>query len=51
MSKLGYGVQLYGNVRAISEDPENKLLGNIQVPQNKYARFLHGANILDKIKT
>ena len=51
MSKLRYGVQLYGNVRASSEDPENKLLGNIQVAQNKYARFLYGANILDKIKT
>ena len=42
---------MYGNVRASSEDPENKLLGNIQVAQNKYARFLYGANILDKIKT
>ena len=51
MSKLRYGVQLYGNVRASSEDSENKLLGNIQVAQNKYARFLYGANILDKIKT
>jgi hypothetical protein len=51
MSKLRYGIQLYGNVRVSRDDPENKQLGNIQVAQNKYARFLHGANISDKIKT
>ena len=51
MSKLRYGVQLYGNIRLSNEDPANKLLGNIQIAQNKYARFLNGTNLLDKIPT
>ena len=40
-SKIRYGVQLYGNVRMSNEDPEQKLIGSIQVAQNKLARFLN----------
>ena len=51
MSKIRYGVQLYGNVRMNEADPEQKLLGSIQVAQNKMARFLTGKKLLDKIPT
>ena len=44
-------VQFYGNVRMNEEDPEQKLLGSIQIAQNKMARFLTGKKILDKIPT
>ena len=49
MSKIRYGVQLYGNVRMKEEDSEQKLLGSIQVAQNKLARFLSGRKLQDKI--
>ena len=51
MSKIRYGVQLYGNVRMNEADPEQKLLGSIQVAQNKMARFLTGKKLLDKSPT
>ena len=44
-------MQLYGNVRLKKEDPEQKLLGTIQIAQNKLARFLCGKNLLDKVPT
>ena len=50
-SKIRYGVQLYGNVRTKEEDVEQKLLGSIQVAQNKLARFLNGNSLMDKIHT
>ena len=50
-SKIRYGVQLYGNVRMSNEDPEQKLIGSIQVAQNKLARFLNGNKLSDKIPT
>ena len=49
MSKIRYGVQLYGNVRIKEDDVEQKLMGSIQVAQNKLARFLNGNSLLDKI--
>ena len=49
MSKIRYGVQLFGNVRMKNDDVEQKLLGSIQVAQNKLARFLNGNSLLDKI--
>ena len=50
-SKIRYGVQLYGNVRTKEEDSEQKLIGSIQVAQNKLARFLNGNKLMDKIPT
>ena len=49
MSKIRYGVQLFGYVRMKNDDVEQKLLGSIQVAQNKLARFLNGNSLLDKI--
>ena len=49
MSKIRYGVQLFGYVRMKNDDVEQKLLGSIQVAQNKLARFLIGNSLLDKI--
>ena len=51
MSKIRYEVQLCGNVRMNAEDVEQKLIGSIQVAQNKLARFLSGKKLLDKIPT
>ena len=50
ISKIRYGVQLYGNVRLTANDSEQKQIGAIQVAQNKLARFLNGTNLTDKIK-
>ena len=50
-SKIRYGVQLLGNVRMKNDDPSQKLLGSLQVAQNKLARFLNGNSLLDKIPT
>ena len=46
MSKIIYGVQLYGNVRMNEDDVEKKQIGSIQIAQNKLARFLKGKNFL-----
>ena len=51
MSKIRYGAQLYGNVRLKDEDVEQKLIGGIQVAQNKLARFLNGNKLQDHIPT
>ena len=40
MSKVRYGVQLYGKVRMVKEDVVNKLIGSIQVIQNKISKIL-----------
>ena len=51
MSKVRYGLQLYGNVRTTTQGAEQKLMGSIQIAQNKLARFLNGNKLLDKIPT
>ena len=51
MSKIRYGIQLLGCVRTKKEDSANKLLGSIQVAQNKLARFLNVSSLLNKIST
>ena len=51
LSKIRYGIQLYGNVRTKSDETEQKLMGTIQVAQNKLARYLNGNKLLDKIPT
>ena len=50
-SKIRYGIELLGNVRMNSNDSTQKLLGSIQVAQNKLARFLNGNTLLDKVNT
>ena len=50
-SKIRYGVQLLSKVRIIKEDPVNGLFKKIQVTQNKFARFLAGTSLLDKMRT
>ena len=51
MSKIRYGVQMFGNVRTKEEEAKQKTLGSIQVSQNKLARFLNGNKLMDKIPT
>ena len=50
-SKIRYGIQLMGNVRTKTVESEQKLMGSIQVAQNKLARFLNGNKLMDKIPT
>ena len=50
-SKIWYGIQLMGKVKTDAEDPMNTLLKKIQVAQNKFARFMAGRSLLDKIPT
>ena len=48
-SKLRYGVQLFGKVRTKDSDKTDGLLESLQVTQNKFARFMHGSTLADKI--
>ena len=50
-SKIRYGLQLYGKVRLSENDATESLLDSLQVSQNKFARFIHGSTLLDKINT
>ena len=50
-SKIRYGIQLMGKVRTTKEDPTNSLLKKVQVAQNKFARFMAGKSLIDKINT
>ena len=50
-SKIRYGVQLLGKVRAEEDEPTQALLNKLQVTQNKFARFMIGKCLLDKIPT
>ena len=50
-SKIRYSVQLYGKVRMSKGDLENGLIEDIQVIQNKLARWLNGVSIKDKKRT
>ena len=40
-----------GKVRKTEEDPKNSLLQKLQVAQNKFARFMDGKSLMDKIST
>ena len=44
-------MQLYGKVRLNENDPTDTLLDSLQIAQNKYARFIHGSNLMDRINT
>ena len=48
-SKIRYGIQLLGKVRTNDKDPINTQVKKIQVAQNKFARFMAGISLLDKI--
>ena len=50
-SKIRYGVQLYGKIRIRDTDPTDSLLDRLQIAQNKFARFLHGTTLQDRINT
>ena len=50
-SKIRYVVQFYGKVRIHEQDPLDTLLESLQVTQNKFARFLHGSSLMDRIST
>ena len=50
-SKIRYGVQLYGKVRLTESDPTDTLIKSLQTTQNKFARFIHGSTLLDRINT
>ena len=50
-SKVRYGLQLLGKVRLSNSDPSDTLLDALQIAQNKFARFLHGSTLLDRIST
>ena len=50
-SKIRYGLQLFGKVRLNELDPIETLLESLQITQNKFARFVHGSNLMDRINT
>ena len=50
-SKVRYGLQLFGKVRMNEADPTNILLDSLQITQNKFARFLHGSTLMDRLNT
>ena len=49
MSKLRYGLQLYGKVRTSISDPECAEFKSIQVIQNNLMIFLNGSKIKDMV--
>ena len=49
MSKVRYGLQLYGKVRLTDEDPTNAYFGDIQLVQNDLLRLLNGSKVKDMI--
>ena len=49
MSKIWYGLQLYGNVRLNNQDPVCLELKAIQTKQNDLLRSLNGTKIKDKV--
>ena len=40
-----------GKVRTSDLDPTDSLLDCLQITQNKFARFLHGSTLMDRINT
>ena len=51
ISKSRYGVQLYGKVRFKKSDPENGLIDDVQLVQNKLIRWLNGVTLKDRKRT
>ena len=51
ISKLRYGLQLFGQVRWTSEETTPSLIAQLQKSQNKLLRFLNKSRISDKIST
>ena len=45
-SKIRYGIQLFGKVRRLEEDPTNTDLANIQKIQNKLLAAITGSKLL-----
>ena len=45
------GLQLFGSVRTKIEDTTDTLLKSIQTTQNKFARYMNGTCIADRINT
>ena len=50
-TKIRYGIQLLGKVRTEEDETPQTLLNKLQVTQNKFARFMSGKSLLDKIPT
>ena len=48
-SKLRYGIQLFGKVRLSASDSTEGLLESLQIAQNRFARFMHGSKLIDRI--
>ena len=48
---IRYGVQLYGKVRLTETECKESLLESLQITQNKFARFVHGSTLADRIST
>ena len=51
VSKIRYGMALYGQVRLKEEDPHSPLMNSIQVALNKVARIICNVKISDRIST
>ena len=51
LSKLRYGLAVYGDVRIEEGDPTPGRMRKLQVALNRIARFLTGIRLQDKIKT
>ena len=49
MSKIRYGIALFGNVRISEEDPLSKTMQELQVVLNNTMRFLTNKKIADRI--
>ena len=49
ISKIRYGLQLLGRVRAVNEDPECGGLNAIQLVLNNLLRTLNGTNVKDQV--
>ena len=48
-SKIRYGIQLFGKVRLSESDPTDGLMECLQIAQNRFARFMHGSTLTDRI--
>ena len=51
ISKIRYGIQLYGKIRWSENDESNGLVEEIQKVQNKLARWLNGVSLKDRKRT
>ena len=46
-----YGLQFQGTVKTTNEQPTQALMNSIQFAQNKFARFLNGNKLNDRVPT